>query len=630
MLFTTMLIGGMMAEIGMVSELVKVVTLLGAAIIAVPIFKKIGLGSVLGYLAGGLLIGPFGLGVFTDPDTIIHVAELGVVMFLFIIGLEMQPSHLWGLRRQIFGLGALQVIGATLLMSALLLLFGLAWQVAFIGAAGFVLTSTAIVMQSLNESGSLTKPNGQSMVSILLFEDLLIVPLLAIVALLAPIARTEDVPLWQSIAFALGSLSTLLFAGRVLLNPLFKVLAKTGVREIMTAAALLVVLGSALLMELGGLSMAMGAFMAGVLLSNSSFRHQLEADIEPFRGLLLGLFFLGVGMALDLATVFKHWQFISIGVLALMLTKALWIYVVARLTRSSHAVATERAVMMAQGGEFAFVLFSAASAQSVIDSTTHANLTAIVVLSMVLTPIFLIIYQKIEGRSQPSDEQANDTIREENPIIILGHGRFGQVVNGLITATGYQTTLIDSDADHVAGLASLGIKTYYGDATRFDLLEMAGVAKASLVMIAIDDPEKSLSIIKHLHHDYPNLPIVARAYDRIHAYQLHRAGATAVIRETFDSALRSARTALEILGLDTDTAERIAHLYHHRDRDGVALAAQSYDPNIGRYKNKHMISMLTDHRSDTKAMIAAILRGEDIQWQPKTGTYLVPTKRNSS
>lgn len=611
-----------MAEAGMAAELIKVVTLLGAAVIAVPIFRKIGLGSVLGYLAGGLLIGPFGLGIFTDPNTIIHVAELGVVMFLFIIGLEMQPAHLWGLRRQIFGLGSLQVLGATALMTAVIMLFGASWQVAFIGAAGFVLTSTAIVMTSLGENNELSTPKGQSMVSILLFEDLLIVPLLAIVAFLAPVVQTSDTPAWQSILIAIGSLLAMFFAGRVLINPLFKILAKTGVREIMTAAALLVVLGSALLMELGGLSMAMGAFVAGVLLSESSFRHQLEADIEPFRGLLLGLFFLGVGMALDLSVVADNWQLIGLGVLALMATKGVWIYLVARMTKSDHAIALERAVMMAQGGEFAFVLFSAAAAQSVIDATTHANLTAIVVMSMVLTPLFLVIHGKFAKTADRTTARENDFIDEENPIIILGHGRYGQVVNGVLTACGYHTTLIDSDADHVDGLANLGIKTYFGDATRFDLLEMAGIAKAKLAMITIDDPQKSLSIVKHLRHDFPDLPIVARAYDRIHAYQLHRAGANAVIRETFDSAVRSAKTGLELLGMDSDTAERIAHLYHHRDRDGVAKAAESYDPDISRYKNTHMISLLTEHRADTKVMINKLMRGEEIEWQPKRGTYL--------
>ena len=333
-------------------ELVRVVTLLAAAVIAVPLFKRLGLGSVLGYLAAGLIIGPFGLKFFDDPQAIIHVAELGVVMFLFVIGLEMKPSHLWNLRRQIFGLGSMQVILAAAMLTLVGIAFGFPWQVAFVSASGFVLTSTAIVMQVLGERHELATPQGQSMVSILLFEDLLIVPLLAIVAFLAPTVptATADTSLWSKLGMAALSLAILVAAGRWLLNPMFRVLAKSKAREVMTAAALLVVLGAALLMEWGGLSMAMGAFLAGVLLSESSFRHQLEADIEPFRGLLLGLFFLGVGMALDLNVVAQNWKLIVSGVLALMAAKAAVIYGVARRAKSSHADARERAVLMGQGG----------------------------------------------------------------------------------------------------------------------------------------------------------------------------------------------------------------------------------------------------------------------------------------
>lgn len=337
------------------SQLVSVVALLGAAVIAVPLFKRLGLGSVLGYLAAGLAIGPFGLGLFHDPQSIIHVAELGVVMFLFVIGLEMKPSHLWSLRHQIFGLGSMQVILAAFILTLVGMAFGFAWQVAFVSASGFVLTSTAIVMQVLGERNDLNSPSGQRMVSILLFEDLLIVPLLAIVAFLAPTDPSHvasDTSIWKQLGIAVLSLGALVVAGRYLLNPLFKILAKSKAREVMTATALLVVLGSALLMEMGGLSMAMGAFVAGVLLSESSFRHQLEADIEPFRGLLLGLFFLGVGMALDLNVVAANWKIIVSGVFALMFAKALVIFVVAKLAKSSNAEASERAVMMAQGGEF--------------------------------------------------------------------------------------------------------------------------------------------------------------------------------------------------------------------------------------------------------------------------------------
>ena len=339
------------------SELVQVVALLAAGVIAVPLFKRLGLGSVLGYLLAGLAIGPFGLGLFTDAHAILHVAELGVVMFLFIIGLEMEPSRLWGMRRAIFGLGLAQVGACIAALTLVGLALGFPVTVAFVAGTGFVLTSTAIVMQLLEERGALSTPKGQRIVAILLLEDLAIVPLLAAVALLAPggsaASATERA---VTVAIALVSVCALVAAGRWLLNPLFRLLAASKAREVMTAAALLVVLGSALAMQLGGLSMAMGAFLAGVLLSESSFRHQLEADVDPFRGILLGLFFLGVGMSLDLTVIAANAGLILAGVAAYMAVKGLLIYGVARILRASHAESLERAALMAQGGEFAFVL----------------------------------------------------------------------------------------------------------------------------------------------------------------------------------------------------------------------------------------------------------------------------------
>ena len=386
----------MAAEAG--SELVKVVALLGAAVVMVPLFRRLGLGSVLGYLTAGLLVGPFGLGWFSDPQAILHIAELGVVMFLFVIGLEMRPAHLWGLRRQIFGLGTLQIALCTVVLTAVALLCGLRMPAAFIGAAGFVLTSTAVVMQLLGERGDIALPRGQRIVAILLFEDLLIVPLLALVAFMSPLPEEVGAASrWTSVLVGIGALAGLVVAGVWLLNPLFRLLARVRAREVMTAAALLVVLGAALLMEVGGLSAAMGAFLAGVLLSGSTFRHQLEADIEPFRGLLLGLFFLGVGMALDLAVVAGNWPLILAGLVAMMLAKAACIYAVARFTGTGRHDALDRAVVMAQGGEFAFVLFSAAQAAGVIDGTANANLTAIVVLSMALTPLAVLAMRRLTG-----------------------------------------------------------------------------------------------------------------------------------------------------------------------------------------------------------------------------------------
>ena len=513
-----------MAAEGSSFDLIQVVSLLGAAVVAVPLFKRLGLGSVLGYLAAGLAIGPYGLAVVTDSHAIIHIAEFGVVMFLFVIGLEMKPSHLWGLRRQIFGLGSLQVILCSILLTFVGVLFGFSWAVSFVSATGFVLTSTAIVMQVLGERQELASPRGQRMVSILLFEDLLIVPLLALVAFLAPAtpeSAAHATPLWQTIGTALLSLAALVAAGLWVLNPLFRVLAASRAREVMTAAALLVVLGAGLLMEMGGLSIAMGAFVAGVLLSESSFRHQLEADIEPFRGLLLGLFFLGVGMALDLKVVAENWGIIVSGVIALMVTKALCVYGVARFAGSNHTDAMDRALLMAQGGEFAFVLYSAAASAGVIDARVNANMTAIVVLSMAITPLVLVLYQRFGNPAPAGEAREADTFDEQHPILVVGMGRFGQIVNSMLQMSSHSTTVIDLDPTTVAGLNRYGIKTHFGDASRPELLLTAGIENARLLVIAIDNREQALSIAHFAREVNPNIDIVARAYDRLHTFDLY-------------------------------------------------------------------------------------------------------------
>ena len=607
------------------SELIKMVALLGSAVIAVPLFKRLGLGSVLGYLAAGLVIGPFGLKLFDDPQAIIHIAELGVVMFLFIIGLEMNPSHLWALRRQIFGLGSLQVVLAALILTLVGMAFGFSWQIAFVSASGFVLTSTAIVMQVLGERNELGSRGGQRMVSILLFEDLLIVPLLAIVSFLAPhdpAHAAETGSVWLKLGMAALSVAALVAAGLWLLNPLFRILAKSKAREVMTAAALLVVLGAALLMEEGGLSMAMGAFVAGVLLSESSFRHQLEADIEPFRGLLLGLFFLGVGMALDLNVVAQNWQIIVSGVLALMAAKAAVIYCVARAAKSSRAEAAERAVMMAQGGEFAFVLFSAAFSQKVIDATVNANMTAIVVLSMALTPLFLILHGKYLAPhlKQQGAEREDDTIHEQKAVIVVGMGRFGQITTDILRMCGYPLTIIDKDPVMVDGMNKYGIKTYFGDASRPELLYTAGIEKAQLLVVTINNPEQTLHIVEFARKVNPDLKIIARAYDRIHTFKLHQTGVDAAIRETFDSAVRTGRTALEVLGMKKGRADEISRFYFHRDRARVAKMAPLYNPTDAIFQNEEMLNVAKQEDAETTALIQALMRGEVVEWPDEDET----------
>ena len=594
-------------------DLVRVVSLLGAAVVAVPLFKRLGLGSVLGYLAAGLAIGPFGLKLVTDPHAIIHIAEFGVVMFLFVIGLEMKPSHLWGLRRQIFGLGSLQVVVCAILLTAVGIAYGFPWQVSFISAAGFVLTSTAIVMQVLNERGDIASPRGQRIVSILLFEDLLIVPLLAIVAFLSPLEPVGEAvrPLWQSAAIAFGALAALVVAGLFVLNPLFRILAATRAREVMTAAALFVVLGAALLMEAGGLSMAMGAFVAGVLLSESSFRHQLEADIEPFRGLLLGLFFLGVGMSLDLAVVARNWWLVLSGVAALMATKAACIYAVARLAKSSHADALDRAVIMAQGGEFAFVLFSGALGKGVIDETVNANMTAIVVLSMVFTPLMIILHNRF-AKAEEMETRAADTIEEQNPILIIGMGRFGQHIQRMIQMSGYGTTIIDLDPKVVQNFTQYGVKTHFGDASRHELLIVAGIEKACMAVVAIDNREQALQIVRFAREINPNIKIVARAFDRLHTFALYQAGADDIVREVFDASVRSGKGALKLLGIKSDIADKIAHYYFHTDRHEMIEQARVHDPALGPFQNQQMIEISQAYDIRMANDIAAILRGENV------------------
>ncbi|HLU12649.1 MAG TPA: monovalent cation:proton antiporter-2 (CPA2) family protein [Arenimonas sp.] len=561
----------MAAEHG-AGELVRVVALLGAAVVAVPLFRRMGLGSVLGYLAAGLAIGPFGLAWFTDPAAILHVAELGVVMFLFVVGLEMRPSQLWQLRKQIFLLGGLQVGLAALAMTGVGVALGLAPMVSFLAAAGFVLTSTAIVMQVLGERGDIALPRGRKMVSILLFEDLLIVPLLALVAFLAPAAAHPDSGTrWQAVLLGTGALVGLVAAGLWLLNPLFRILARAGAREVMTAAALLVVLGAALLMDLGGLSMAMGAFLAGVLLSESAFRHQLEADIEPFRGLLLGLFFLAVGMSLDLAVVASDWRLILIAVPCLMLAKGLCIYLVARWLGSGHGEALDRAVLMAQGGEFAFVLFAAAQNGGLLSGGTVASLSAIVVLSMVLTPLVVLVARRFMPRAalDMSGVEAADGLA--GSVLLIGFGRFGQVASQALLARGVDVTAIDKDIEMIQSAADFGFKVYYGDGTRLDVLHASGAGSARAIAVCVDTRAEADRIAELCLASFPQARLLVRSFDRQHALKLTRAGVDYTIRETFESAVEFGSAALRLLGADSEDAARIATEVRKLDAERFTL-----------------------------------------------------------
>ncbi len=552
-------------------DLVQVVALLGAGVIAVPLFKRLGLGSVLGYLAAGLAIGPFGLGLISDPQAVLHAAELGVVMFLFIVGLEMEPAKLWALRKQIFGLGVLQVALCGVLLTLAGILLGLAPPVAFVAGMGFVLTSTAIVMQILAERGDLQSPGGQKMVSILLLEDLAIVPLLAVVAILSPGIDTDGDAgsRWISIGVAVASVVAVVVGGRWVLNPVFRLLAEAKAREVMTAAALLVVLGAALIMELGGLSMAMGAFLAGVLLSTSTFRHQLEADVEPFRGLLLGLFFLAVGMSLDLTVVAANWQFIALSVLAYMLIKGGAIYVLARLLKSKKADALQRAVLMAQGGEFAFVLYTTATAGGLLTAELNAMLTATVIISMVLTP-FTMMLLKLLPEPQQSFEGVEKADGLSGSVLVIGFGRFGQIASQPLLAKGLKLAIIDTDTEMIRVAGQFGSKVYYGDGTRLDVLRAAGADNADAILVCVDDKDDATRIVGLVKSEFPLVKVFARAYDRGHSLALVKAGVDYQLRELFESSLELGAETLRELGTDIVEVGEIIEGVRERDRQRFA------------------------------------------------------------
>ena len=553
-------------------NLVPLVVLLGAAVIAVPLFKRLGLGSVLGYLAAGLVIGPFGIGLFSEPQSILHVAELGVVMFLFIIGLEMQPSRLWSMRGEIFGLGLAQVAACIGLLTCVGLALGYPVAQSFVAGTGFVLTSTAIVMQMLEERRAMGLPKGRRIIAILLLEDLAIVPLLALVAFLAPGAESATLSdRLVGVAIGLASIAGLVLAGRYLLDPLFRLLGKARAREVMTAAALFVVLGAALAMQLGGLSMAMGAFLAGVLLSESSFRHQLEADVEPFRGILLGLFFLGVGMSLDLSVIAASWRLIAIAVVAYMVLKTAGIYAVARLFRADRREAVERAVLMAQGGEFAFVLYAAATAAGIIDAEANAILTATIIVSMALTPVMVILHDRLVPKAASSMEGVEAAADLSANVLLIGFGRFGQIVSQPLLANGCSISIIETDTDAIRDAGDFGFKVYYGDGARLDILHAAGAHAARLVVIAIDDREASLKIAELVRAEFPLVPILARSFDREHAIELVHAGVEWQIRETFESALALGEKALALMGVEDGERDRVMEDVRRRDGERFVI-----------------------------------------------------------
>lgn len=562
-----------MAVAGLGPVIGPAVVLMGAAVIAVPLFRRLGLGSVLGYFAAGALVGPSLLGLFTDPETILHFAELGVVMFLFVIGLELRPQKLWTMRGQIFGLGLAQVsLAVALLTAAGMLLFGLPLVTAFVAGAGFVLSSTAVIMSTLQDRGEIASAEGQKAVSILLFEDLLIVPLLAIVAVLAPGGEAEGGAM--AVLLPLAGLAALLVVGRWLLDPFFGLLARARSREVLTAGALLVVLGAALLMETVGLSMAMGAFLAGVMLSGSSYRHQIETDIEPFRGLLMGLFFLAVGMSLDLRVVAAEWPLLFAMLAAYVVVKAIAIYTVARVFGSSNIAALKRTAMFAQGGEFAFVLYSAAASGGVIDARENAIFGSVVILSMAFTPLILIAADRLLRRdaSMEGVERAHNL---QGQALVIGFGRFGQIALQMLLARGAPASIINTDPDRIREAERWGFKVYFGDGSRLDVLHHSGAEDAEVIMVCVDDPKVATRIVELVRHEFPQAKLLVRAYDRSHAVELIHAGVDYQIRETVESAYLMGAQGLRALGCSEAVVSETLQDIRSRDNERLGQQVQN-------------------------------------------------------
>ncbi len=592
-----------------------------AAVVSVPIAKRIGLGSVLGYLFAGIIIGPFVLKfVGTETEAVLHFAEFGVVMMLFLIGLELRPELLWRLRGPILGLGGLQVFVTTAAIFFITFLFGYSWKMSLAIGLILALSSTAIVLQTLNEKGLIKTQAGQSSFSVLLFQDIAVIPILAVLPLLAaPMIglehsaeqihhsgiSIESLPGWQQAIIVALVIATIIVAGRFLVRYVFRFIAETRLREVFTAFALFLVIGIALAMQLVGLSAALGTFLAGVVLADSEYRHELETDIEPFKGLLLGLFFISVGASIDFNLFFEV-PYLIIGlVLALIAIKLVILFILGfafKMTRSQNFLF---AFSLAQGGEFAFVLFSFATQNSVIPVPLADTLILVVALSMALTPILMIFNEKL---LQPrfsilDDRPESDAIDEKNPVIIAGFGRFGQIVGRLLHANGIGTTILDSKPSQIDMVRRFGYKVFYGDASRIDLLHSAGADEAKLFILAIDDKDKALEIAEIVKKQFPTLKILARSYDRRNTYELMNLGVDVIKRETFDSALELGTSALKILGFRSYQAHRAALTFKHHDEKTLTELHEHFGDDEAflvqtRQRNQDLLELLSSDEED--------------------------------
>ena len=613
---------------------------LGAAVLAVPLAARLGLGSVLGYLAAGIIIGPATGLVGAETEDLQHFAEFGVVMMLFLIGLELEPRALWNMRQRLIGLGGVQVVLTTGALFGAGTLLGLDPRVALATGLIFALSSTAIVLQTLSEKGLMRTQGGRSVFSVLLTQDIAVIPMLALLPLLAlsshgggeaahetPVnpdapgakeveaARTliENLPGWAVTLVTLGAVAVVVLAGTYLTRPVPRYIHQPRLRELYTALGLLMVVSIAVLMELVGLSPALGTFLAGVVLANSEFRHELESDLEPFKGLLLGLFFITVGAGIDFGVLLGNPVRIVALTMGVIVIKGGVLYLLARMARMHTRDRWLFTLALAQAGEFGFVLSSFSLQQGVLAQAEAEVIRLVIALSMLVTPLLFILYEQLSARTAKAPDPDPDEIDREAPIIIAGIGRFGQVVSRLVQGAGFDTVVLDHDMEMVDTMRRFGFSGFFGDPTRPDILHAAGLETAKVLVVALDDRDSALKLVRHARAMRPDLHIVARAYDREHVYQLYQAGANDIVRELFDSSLRAGRYVLENIGLSRFEASELEMTYYQQDRAGVRELAQLWKPGVPVSQNAEYVKRAKALNKDLETSILERLHPRDDQ-----------------
>ncbi|HEX6019293.1 MAG TPA: glutathione-regulated potassium-efflux system protein KefC [Burkholderiaceae bacterium] len=577
---------------------------LAAAVIAVPLARFLGLGSIIGYLGAGVAIGPFGLGLVSDPQSMLHFAEFGVVLMLFLVGLELEPRRLWAMRLAVFGWGSAQLVGSALLMLGVGVLAGAPWRLALVAALGLAMSSTAIGLAVLAERNLGNTTAGQGVLSVALLQDIAAIPILALVPLLAVGGAHNDggLPFWLGAARAFGVIAIIVLGGRLLLRPTLRWIARSETPEIFTAAALLLVVATAALMQSVGLSMALGAFLAGVLLAESEYRRELETDLEPFKGLLLGLFFIAVGMGIDFHVVMQRPGLIVALVAGFVLLKALVLWVMVRTMPIPLAERPEFVVLLAQGGEFGFVIFQAATHGAVIGGEAASLLVAVITVSMLTTPLLLMVTDRWwpahlqAHRVEPTEHRLEES--QDAPVILAGFGRYGQVLARLLFSVGVRVTVLDHDGEQVEAAHRFGWRVYYGDATRLDLLRTAGAGAAKVLVVAIDDVEQNLALVDLAREHFPHLQIVARARDARHWSRLYHRGVRLIERETLDAALMSGRSVLELLGTEPHRARTLAQRFRRHSVEQLVTMA----PHLG--DQARLISISKAGRQQLEQLLA--------------------------